>query len=1067
MNSAGKTLCLNMIVKNEMANLPRCLGAVADHIACWVIGDTGSTDGTQDFIRRFFAERGLPGELHSFPFVNFEQARNEALERALASTVAYDYLLFDDADMELVVEDQDFRTKLKAPGYQLIQRAGSGLVYWNARLARRDAGVRYHGVTHEYLDAPGGAQRLQGVWYRDHATGANRVDKFERDARLLREALEREPDNFRYWFYLAQSYRDAGKIREAADTYARRAGMGGWIEEAWEARRQQARCLHDLGDEGGFLSAALAAYNQRPQRAEPLYDLARYYRLKGQNDASTLFSERGLEMALPDGDILFVEEWVYRYGVKEEFSIAANYASDKARKDRGHAVCDWLALSRDVPEQSRDLARWNLFHYVEPLSVMLPSLTARRVDYIPSDGYRPLNPSVARLGDQIVMLLGATTSQPDAAGDHGRPDGGRIHSRNFLLELDASLAIETVTEILPPAGMPPTAFDPEFGCADGRLFAWRGALWCSAAARELTPEGWRQQVLARIDRDAPGICRLTDWLALAPEGVQADEKNWMPRLDGDGLAFIQRCDPVRVLDDAARTVSVVTPSIAADAFRGRTVAIAFDGGWLALIQEVRGERRDRSYQHRFVWFDAESGLRRVSRRFFFFERKAMEFASGLAWHTDGRRLLVSYGIEGREGWIATVEAEEVRGMLRDVEALAGGVRASGPNADDGARQPDRLLPTKVEIDPSCKVPTAVAPQPMERRPPGKVPTGFWVPERPAAGTELMVDGLRQRLGEDLNKVNLNVNSVNWDGLDDRPLVVWFHHDINQVAVQWCHDRALVHKIAMGIFVSDWQKERYVNTYGFPPERCVVLRNATEVPQDVRRWTNDLIPKCAYISTPFRGLSVLLRAWEDLNLDGAELHIWSSMKLYRQDHREAEYEHLYEKARSLSGVKYHGLLPNRELRRALQDFHFLTYPSTFAETSCLGVIEAMGAGCRVIAPYLGALPETTAGYARLYPWQSDHNAHAATFARVLKDEMEQPWDGDQGLSEAQQRHCLATYDWRRREFEWRRLIQDICLPHSDSRTRNERPLLESSPENGEGNSGPDPRQAGGDALSLIT
>ena len=53
----GKRLCLNMIVKNEMANLERCLGAVADHICCWVIGDTGSTDGTQDFIIAFFAER--------------------------------------------------------------------------------------------------------------------------------------------------------------------------------------------------------------------------------------------------------------------------------------------------------------------------------------------------------------------------------------------------------------------------------------------------------------------------------------------------------------------------------------------------------------------------------------------------------------------------------------------------------------------------------------------------------------------------------------------------------------------------------------------------------------------------------------------------------------------------------------------------------------------------------------------------------------------------------------------------------------------------------------------------
>ena len=125
----AKRLCLNMIVKNEMANLERCLASVADHIACWVIGDTGSTDGTQAFITTFFAQRNLPGELHSFPFHNFEQARNAALAFAEATPLGYDYLLLDDADMELVVEDRDFRSRLEAPGYRLIQRTDSGLSY--------------------------------------------------------------------------------------------------------------------------------------------------------------------------------------------------------------------------------------------------------------------------------------------------------------------------------------------------------------------------------------------------------------------------------------------------------------------------------------------------------------------------------------------------------------------------------------------------------------------------------------------------------------------------------------------------------------------------------------------------------------------------------------------------------------------------------------------------------------------------------------------------------------------------------------------------------------------------
>src|SRR6266446_5973079 len=118
----GKALCLNMIVRNETANLERCLGAVAGHIACWVIADTGSTDGTQDFIKSFFAARNLPGELHSLPFLNFEQARNAALDRAHASPLDYDYLLLADADMELVVEDPTFRDRLEGPGYRLLQR---------------------------------------------------------------------------------------------------------------------------------------------------------------------------------------------------------------------------------------------------------------------------------------------------------------------------------------------------------------------------------------------------------------------------------------------------------------------------------------------------------------------------------------------------------------------------------------------------------------------------------------------------------------------------------------------------------------------------------------------------------------------------------------------------------------------------------------------------------------------------------------------------------------------------------------------------------------------------------
>ena len=274
------------------------------------------------------------------------------------------------------------------------------------------------------------------------------------------------------------------------------------------------------------------------------------------------------------------------------------------------------------------------------------------------------------------------------------------------------------------------------------------------------------------------------------------------------------------------------------------------------------------------------------------------------------------------------------------------------------------------------------------------------------------------MGNELERINLKVNHPDPDD-DARQRVVWMHHNVDQTWVQWCRDKALVDMVDCFVFVSYWQRERYLKTFALPADRCVVLRNATDVDPSRRLWKPGPVWRCAYTSTPFRGLSVLLDAWERLSPSNAELHIWSSMKLYLGD--DGPYNHLYERAQSLPGVIYHGIVPNPELRAALRDMHFHIYPSTFEETSCLAVIEAMAAGCRVIAPALGALPETTHGFGRIYPSIPDENAHAGAFADIFSDELSNPWSGQTELSLEQQRHCTTVYEWGRRIEEWRRLI----------------------------------------------
>jgi len=664
-----KRLCLNMIVKNEMANLPRCLGSVADHIDCWVIGDTGSTDGTQAFVKSFFEARQIPGELHEFPFRNFEQARNQALECAYASALPFDYILFDDADMELVVENDGFRDELSGPGYRLLQRAGTGLAYWNTRLIKRDPAIRYRGVTHEYVDVPGGVEELRGLWYRDHATGSNRVDKFERDIKLLLEALEDEPENSRYWFYLAQSYRDAGRTTEAAVAYAKRAAMGGWAEEAWNARLQEARCLRTLGDEAGFVRQALAAYDQRPQRAEPLYDVARFYREKGMNNASVLFSELGMEIEKPEQDILFIEDHVYTTGLKEEFSVAANYAPDPVRKDRGFAVCNALALDRGIDDGPRNLASSNLYYYANAAAAMMPSFEAHPLAFDAPEGHRLLSPSIARLGAGLVVVQGAAAQQPPGNDRH---DGARY----YLLTLDDEFGVVSTTAI--------QADLPQMWVIDAlQPFGWNGHLWGLASTGERLPDDACERVLVRIEDD--GTCRLTDHQILtASTGVV--EKHWMPLVSAstdapETLAFISSCDPVRVRNERGQLVSEALPAISAQSFTGATQLAPYRTGWLALVQEAHWRAADKRHDHlyRFVWFDADHTLRQVSRPFYF-QTKGIEAVGGLAWHPDEKRLLISYSVADEGSWLGVVDADEISAILESVDALSVPSPAARPEA---------------------------------------------------------------------------------------------------------------------------------------------------------------------------------------------------------------------------------------------------------------------------------------------------------------------------------------------------------------------------------------------------
>ena len=121
---------------------------------------------------------------------------------------------------------------------------------------------------------------------------------------------------------------------------------------------------------------------------------------------------------------------------------------------------------------------------------------------------------------------------------------------------------------------------------------------------------------------------------------------------------------------------------------------------------------------------------------------------------------------------------------------------------------------------------------------------------------------------------------------------------------------------------------------------------------------------------------------------------------------------------------------------LGSFHIMAYPSTFEETSCIAVIEALSNGLRVICSNLGALPETTQGWAKVYTYLENKEAHAIKFANLLYEEIEFVKRGYFEKNSAIQKAIfLPQNSWDERIKEWKKYLTSIIIKENNFTYRN--------------------------------
>jgi len=317
-----------MIVKNESKIITRMFDTVVNIIDCYVICDTGSTDNTIEVITNYFKEKNISGKVVQEPFKNFCHNRNFALNSCIGMS---DYVLLIDADMKLVIGDFN-KSKLGEYDCYHILQGNDDFYYKNMRIVRNTGKCSYIGVTHEYINIPGeyrtGDFKKNELFINDIGDGGCKSDKFERDVRLLTDGIDKEPNNVRYHFYLANSLFDLGRYDDAILYYKKRIEFGGWKEEVWFSYFKIGMAYKNKSDMGNAIKYWCDGYDYYPERLEGIFEIIHYYRNLGKQRIGYEFYKMAkniLDKNYNYDGCLFHHNDVYTYKLAYEYTLLAAY----------------------------------------------------------------------------------------------------------------------------------------------------------------------------------------------------------------------------------------------------------------------------------------------------------------------------------------------------------------------------------------------------------------------------------------------------------------------------------------------------------------------------------------------------------------------------------------------------------------------------------------------------------------------------------------------------------------------------------------------------------------------
>jgi len=247
-----------------------------------------------------------------------------------------------------------------------------------------------------------------------------------------------------------------------------------------------------------------------------------------------------------------------------------------------------------------------------------------------------------------------------------------IHLRtwNWYIEFDENLNLTRANKI------DTSRFDnyePQWdfvGLEDARLFEWDGKLYTSGVRRDTTPNGVGRMELCEIEVEENKVTEISRVRIETP--VDPDsycEKNWMPVLDNP-YQYVKWSNPTEVVKvnphEGTSEVVKLTKGFSLNRdIRGGSQVLRLGDRYVALTHEVwlyksEAGRKDAIYWHRFIEWDSDWNVTRISRDFHFMEAD-VEFSIGMVFLDDNA--YITFGFQDNAAFILQTDIEHINQML--------------------------------------------------------------------------------------------------------------------------------------------------------------------------------------------------------------------------------------------------------------------------------------------------------------------------------------------------------------------------------------------------------------------